>query len=88
MKRLTIPCDFGGVTSPFHVYLGNSSAIVHPIHFQTAWLRESRGGTVPREVLDSLQRLADIARKEGVSFEDLAVYALGLASGLPPDDAR
>jgi hypothetical protein len=88
MKRLTIPCDFNGVTAPFHVYLGDPSADVHPIYFQTAWLRESRGGTVPREVLDSLQRLADIARKEGMSYEDLCVYALGLASGAPPDDAR
>lgn len=88
MKRLTIPCDFGGVTAPFHVYLGNPSVIVHPLHFQNAWLRESRGGTIPPAVLDSLQRLADIARKEGVSYEDLCVYSLGLASGAPSDDAR
>jgi len=88
MKRLTVPCDFNGVTAPFHVYIGHPCAIVHPLHFQNAWLREARGGKMPQEVLDSFQRLADIARKEGVSFEDLCVYALGLASGTPSDDAR
>jgi Domain of unknown function (DUF2610) len=88
MKRLTIPCDFNGVTAPFHVYIGNPSAFVHPLHFQNAWLREARGGRIAQEVLDSFERLADIARKEGMSYEDVCVYALGLASGNPSEDAR
>lgn len=88
MKRFTVPCDFGGVKAPFHVYIGNPSATIHPIHFQNAWLREARGGRMPQEVLDSFQRLADIAYEQGMSYEDICVYALGLAPETPSDDTR
>lgn len=74
--------------APFHVYLGRPTANLHPVHFQNAWLRESRNGTIPQDVLDSLLRLAEIARENNVSFEDLVVYALGLAAEAPDDASR
>ena len=50
------------------------------MQYQAAWLREERGGTIPAEVLDSFEHLLDIAVKNGISFEDLCVYALGTAA--------
>ena len=85
MKRLTIPCDFAGVKAPFHVYLGQPNPLFHPVHFQQAWLNEHRGGVFPAGVADSLQQLATIAAEKNVSFEDLAVWALGLATETRPD---
>lgn len=79
MKRLTVPCGFGGVTSPFHVYIGKPAPGVHPLKYQNAWLKELRGGHMPEQVLDTLQKLADIALTHGLSFEDLCIYALGVA---------
>lgn len=80
MKRLTIPCQFGETKAPFHVYIGQPASGCHPLKYQTAWLREERGGMVPPEVLDSFARLLAIAVENGLSFEDLCVYALGAAA--------
>ena len=79
MKKFTVPCDFNGVKSPFTIYVGAPKEDHHPIHFQSDWLSKERGGNVPPEVMDSLSQLKDIANKNGVSFEDLCVYALGAA---------
>ena len=79
MKKFSVPCDFNGVKSPFTIYVGAPKEDHHPIHFQSDWLSKERGGTVPQEVMVSLAQLKDIATKNGVSFEDLCVYALGAA---------
>mgnify|MGYP000751775533 CR=1 FL=1 len=79
MKKFSVPCNFNGVSAPFTIYVGNPRQDHHPIHFQSDWLSKERGGNVPQEVMDSLARLKDIAAKNGVSFEDLCVYALGAA---------
>jgi hypothetical protein len=81
MKKFTIPCDFGGQKAPFTIFIGETFEGVHPLEQQAAWLLRERGGTIPDEVMDSFQKLADIARENGVSFEELCVYALGSASG-------
>ena len=76
MKRFTIPCDFGGVKHPFHVYIANPVPNSHPLKYQAAWLQEERGGTIPTDVMESFQKLHDIAKENNVSFEELCVYAL------------
>ena len=77
MKRFTIPCDFGGAKAPFHIYVGEPSPDIHPLFFQSVWLSTKRGGTIPPEVMDSFGKLQKIAVENGVSFEELCVYALG-----------
>ncbi len=77
MKRFTIPCDFNGTKAPFHIYVGKPLSGRHPLKFQAAWLREMRSGTMPPEVMESFQKLMDIAEENRVSFEEICVYALG-----------
>lgn len=79
MKKFSVPCDFNGVSSPFTIYVGTPKEDHHPVHFQADWLSKERGGTVPAEVMESLSKLLDLAKKTSVSFEDLCVYALGTA---------
>ena len=79
MKKFTVPCDFGGQKSPFTIYVGDPEPKHHPLHFQANWLSKERGGNIPGEVMDSIAKLKDIADQNGVSFEDLCVYALGAA---------
>ncbi len=79
MKKFSVPCDFGGTKSPFTIYVGAPKDDHHPLHFQADWLSKERGGTIPQEVMDSLSRLKELSDKNGVSFEDLCVYALGAA---------
>ncbi|WP_432994009.1 DUF2610 domain-containing protein [Dactylosporangium sp. CA-233914] len=80
MKKFTIPCDFGGAKAPFNIYIGEPADGKHPLQHQASWLSRERGGTIPSEVMDSFQKLADIARENNVSFEELCVYALGTTS--------
>lgn len=80
MKRFTVPCDFEGTKHPFHVYIGQPHKNHHPLKYQSAWLNEVRGGTVPKEVMGSFERLKNIADENNVSFEDLCVYAMGTAT--------
>lgn len=79
MKKFTVPCDFGGQKAPFDVYIGNPKQGNHPLQNQANWLSKERGGTIPQEVMESFQKLLDLAEKNNVSFEDLCVYALNVA---------
>jgi hypothetical protein len=76
VKKFTVPCDFGGVSSPFTIYIGNPEPNHHPLHFQAEWLSKHRGGTIPGDVMDSIAKLYELSKKNNVSFEDLCVYAL------------
>lgn len=86
MKKFTIPCDFNGVKAPFTVYIGNPEKGHHPLHFQAEWLVKQRGGVIPQEVMQSLEKLKAIADKNGVSFEELCEYALTAALSKPSAD--
>lgn len=81
MKKFTIPCQFGEIRAPFNIYIGEPVADAHPLEQQAAWLLRERGGVIPVEVMDSFKKLQEIALENGVSFEELCVYALGTASG-------
>ena len=76
VKKISIPCDFGGTRSPFSLYIGNPEEEHHPVHFQAEWLGKHRGGTVPPEAMDSLSKLLELSKKNNVSFEELCIYAL------------
>ena len=76
MKKFTVPCDFGGVKSPFTIYIGDPEPLHHPLHFQAEWLSKNRGGTIPGEVMESISKLYELSKKNNVSFEELCVYAL------------
>jgi hypothetical protein len=80
VKRFTIPCDFDGVKAPFHIYVGSPCADEHPLHYQSQWLQSERGGAIPPEVMESFEKLHTIAIDNGVSFEELCVYALGTSN--------
>ncbi len=83
MKKFTVPCLFGekNIQSPFTIYLGDPSTYIsmpkrHAIYFQSKWLKEIQGGTVPEKILDSLERLRVLAEAEEISFKELCVFAL------------
>ncbi len=77
MKKFTINCDFGGQMSPFTIFIGKPEHGHHPLHFQADWLSKARGGMIPGEVMEAVTQLQELAEKNGVSLEELCVYALG-----------
>ena len=87
MKKFTIPCDFGGERRPIDIHIGMPGAKVHPLEYQAKWL-SSIGGTIPQEVMDSFQKLHQIALENGVSFEELCVHAFETATGNASGEAK
>ncbi len=75
MKKFSVPCIFGNVKAPFTVYIGNPEPEHHPLHFQSEWLSKVRGGTISKEVMDSITKLYELSKKNHIPFEELCVYA-------------
>lgn len=80
MKKFTINCLFGGAVGQFAIYIGKSEGEHHPLHFQSEWLSKEKGGSIPKEIMESLAKLKEIAEKNNVSYETLCEYALQAAS--------
>ena len=76
MKKFSVPCNFGGASSPFSIYIGDPEKEHHPLHFQAEWLTNHRGGAISPKVMESVASLHEIAKRNNVSLEDLCVYAL------------
>lgn len=77
MKKFTVNCGFGGQLSPFTLFIGKPEHAHHPLHFQADWLSKQRGGMIPGDVMEAVTQLQELAEKNGVSLEELCVYALG-----------
>ena len=80
VKKFIIPCNFGGSNSPFAIYLGEPKQDAHPVQHQDNWLSKERGGSIPEKVKSSLSKLHKLAEENGISFAELCVYALTVAS--------
>ena len=76
VKKFTANCSFGGRTAPVTLYVGNPSKGTHPLNFQSKWLSEVKGGTIPSNIMDSFAKLVEISQKNKVSFEELCTYVI------------
>jgi hypothetical protein len=76
MKKFNVNCEFGGQEAPFTVYIGQPQTGHHPLQFQADWLSKQRGGTIPNDVMEAISQLKDLSERNGVSLEELCVYAL------------
>ncbi|MFT6076886.1 MAG: hypothetical protein ACJA02_000113 [Myxococcota bacterium] len=76
VKKFEYSCDFGGDKHQVTFYIGDSQKGAHPISHQAAWLASERGGTVPSELMDSLQKLKAISDTQKVPFADLCEYVI------------
>ncbi|MDR2526700.1 MAG: DUF2610 domain-containing protein [Rickettsiales bacterium] len=87
-KEFSIPCDFNGSKVSVLFYIGSPSPDKHPIHFQSSWLSQVKGGSVPQDIMESIQKLYDLAQKHKVSFEELCFYAINVANGSIKNDNK
>lgn len=76
VKQFTVPCKFGQETAPVTLYIGHPDNAHHPIHFQSEWLSSTKGGVIPQDLMNTLQKLHDLAKENGADFEQLCYYAL------------
>ena len=81
VKKFSVPCQYdSGNVAPFDFFIGNPNEGKHPIEVQSKWLTEVKGGHVPQDVMDSIQKIKELADRNNVSFEDLCVYAVNIAN--------
>lgn len=80
VKEFIIPCNFGGQSSPVSLYIGNPNPAQHPLNFQSKWLSETKGGSIPQDIMDSISKIFTIAQNNNVSFEELCYYAVTVAN--------
>lgn len=76
MRKFLVDCNFGSQTQSFAIYIGEPEPSHHPLHFQSEWLGKNRGGTIPPNVMDSLEKLHKLSIENNISFETLCMEAL------------
>jgi len=76
VKKFTANCDFGSKKAPVTLYVGDPATGTHPLNFQNKWLSDNKGGSVPPDIMNSFAKLAEIATKNRVSFEELCAYVI------------
>ena len=77
VTKFNIPCGFNGEVSEVAVFIGNPEPKHSPIYFQSKFIQDVRGGSIPPSVTESLEKLQNLAQENGVPFEELCSYALG-----------
>jgi hypothetical protein len=80
VTKFNVPCAFGGQASEVAIFIGNPEAKHNPIHFQSKFISDVRGGVIPQSVLESLEKLQKLSTENGVPFEELCRYALSSIS--------
>ena len=81
VKNFVIPCIINGAQSPFTLFIGDPAEEKHPLYFQNEYLRASKNGSVPQDVMEAVQKLKNLADKQNVAFEELCYYAINVANG-------
>ena len=76
IKQFTVNCNFRTTKAPVTFYVGDPSDETNPIYFQTKWLTEKKGGTIPKEILESFVELQKVAAKNRVSFQELCGFVI------------
>ncbi len=76
IKEFKIPCSINNQGSTVKVYMGNPDPDHNPISHQVEFLSKERGIAISQEILDTLDKLKEIASENGVPFVELCEYAL------------
>ena len=61
VKKITVNCDFNGKSQPIHFYIGDSATAKNPIGAQAQWLNSERGGSVPANLMESMEKIKRIS---------------------------
>ncbi len=76
VTKINVPCAFGGQASEVAIFVGSPEQKHHPIHFQSKFIQDTRGGVIPKSVIDALEKLQKLSIENGVPFEELCKYAI------------
>ena len=76
MAEINVPCNVNGEKVPIKFYIGQPDPKRHPIQHQADWLAKERGINVPPETMESLKEMHEIAKKNNIPFDELAVAAM------------
>jgi hypothetical protein len=89
MKKIPIKCTTqSGAKVDQDIYIEKPKAGNNPVQFQYNFLSKERGVIIPKDVMESFSKLLEIAEKNGLSFEDLCVYAIESARNQKTSDKK
>jgi tetratricopeptide (TPR) repeat protein len=81
MKKIKVPCrNDDGEEQWVDIRIGEPAPDAHPLKHQAACLARERSLRIQQSVMDSFEKLRDIASQHRLSFEDLCGYALSSKS--------
>ncbi len=72
-KKFTLACNSNGQTTNVDFLIGNPSESSHPIGFQMKFF-SNKGVVVPENVINALNTLHNIAKKNHIEFDELLDY--------------
>ena len=87
MKVFSAMCVFqGGRKSMVNLAIGSPDPSHHPLHFQSVAIG-AKGGAIPNEIMEALDKIKEVAYTNNIPFEDLCYYAMTVANGTAREDA-
>src|SRR5262249_25119868 len=63
-RQFTIMADFDGIKYPYVFRVTNVTWPKHPLEDQTRWLKEVRGGTIPKAVMNIFDNMNKTAHEQ------------------------
>ncbi len=89
IKRITVTCKIGEahLSYPVHVYFFEVFPWRHPLETQFRYFREERGFDLPKDVMDTFERVYKISKEKSVSFTELCEYAFSEKKDVRKDSA-
>lgn len=78
--KVKIPCYIDGQKTIVDVFIGRPKDHGNPLGFQSKFLSENKGVRIPDSIINSFNKLVDIAKKYDVSLQDLCLEAFSAVS--------
>lgn len=75
VKKLSVECDFGGKPIRTNLYIGEPAEGSTPLNFQEKVIA-AKGGSVPNYLIDALNKIHEISKKNRVNFDAVVEYAI------------
>lgn len=77
IRKFVIDCTFSdGSKHPVNLYVGEPATDSSALYFQSRWLSEKKGGSIPKEITDSFEKIKKISIENKVSFLELVDFVI------------
>ncbi len=77
IRKFVIDCVFSdGNKHPVNLYVGEPAIDSPALYFQSKWLSEKKGGMIPKEVIESFDKIKKISVENKIPFLELVDFVI------------